>query len=184
MKIGIVGCAGRMGRMLLGEVIAQDGLVLSGGTESPGHENLSDDLGVLAGVASQGIIAGDDTSALFDASDVVIDFTVPATTQTHAALAAKHQTALVIGTTGLSAEDQAAVETAAQKVAVVQAANMSVGVNVLLGLAEPLLKMARIRLNAVTCSGSGLPLTSRARRQSILPITAASKKKLEKSWVF
>jgi len=136
MKIGIVGCAGRMGRMLLGEVIAQDGLVLSGGTESPGHENLSDDLGVLAGVASQGIIAGDDTSALFDASDVVIDFTVPATTETHAALAAKHQTALVIGTTGLSAEDQAAVETAAQKVAVVQAANMSVGVNVLLGLAE------------------------------------------------
>lgn len=136
MKIGIVGCAGRMGRMLLGEVIAQDGLVLSGGTELPGHENLSDDLGVLAGVASQGIIAGDDTSALFDASDVVIDFTVPATTETHAALAAKHQTALVIGTTGLSAEDQAAVETAAQKVAVVQAANMSVGVNVLLGLAE------------------------------------------------
>lgn len=136
MNIGIVGCAGRMGRMLLGEVLSQDGLSLSGGTESPGHANLGDDLGVLAGVQNAGVAATDDAAALFAASDVVIDFTVPATTQTHAALAAEHASALVIGTTGLSAEDQTAVEAAAKKVAVVQAANMSVGVNVLLGLAE------------------------------------------------
>jgi 4-hydroxy-tetrahydrodipicolinate reductase len=136
MNIGIVGCAGRMGRMLLGAVIGQDGLTLSGGTESPGHTNVEDDLGVLAGTASAGVLASDDTAALFAASDVVIDFTVPATTQTHAALAAVHNAALVIGTTGLSADDQAAVKAAAKKVAVVQAANMSVGVNVLLGLAQ------------------------------------------------
>ena len=136
MKIGIVGCAGRMGRMLLGEVISQDGLELSGGTEFSGHDVLGEDLGVLAGVAAVGQAASDDTAALFAASDVVIDFTVPATTQSHAALAAENKTALVIGTTGLSADDQAAVEKAAGQVAVIQAANMSVGVNVLLGLAE------------------------------------------------
>ena len=136
MKIGIVGCAGRMGRMLLSEVLNQDGLELAGGTESSGHEVFGEDLGMLAGAGPQGLLASDDTAALFAAADTVIDFTIPATTQGHAALATKHGTAWVIGTTGLSPEDQAAVENAAQKVAVVQAANMSVGVNVLLGLTE------------------------------------------------
>ncbi len=136
MKIGIVGCAGRMGRMLLSEILDQDGLELAGGTESPGHAVLGEDLAVLAGANPQGLLVSDDTAALFAAADVIIDFTIPATTQGHAALAIEHKTALVIGTTGLAADDQAAVERAAQKIAVVQAANMSVGVNVLLGLTE------------------------------------------------
>jgi 4-hydroxy-tetrahydrodipicolinate reductase len=136
MKIGIVGCAGRMGRMLVSEVLAQDGLALAGGAESPGHAALGQDVAALAGAEAAGIAVSDDIAALFAVSDAVIDFTVPATVQTHAKLAADHGAALVIGTTGLSADDQRAVKAAAKNIPVVQAANMSVGVNVLLGLAE------------------------------------------------
>ncbi|MEX2451711.1 MAG: 4-hydroxy-tetrahydrodipicolinate reductase [Rhodospirillales bacterium] len=136
MKIGIVGCAGRMGRMLVSEVLAEDGLALAGGAESPGHAALGQDVAALAGAEAAGIAVSDDIAALFAASDAVIDFTVPATAQTHAKLAADHGAALVLGTTGLSADDQRAVKAAAKNIPVVQAANMSVGVNLLLGLAE------------------------------------------------
>jgi 4-hydroxy-tetrahydrodipicolinate reductase len=77
---------------------------------------------------------GDDPGALFACSDVVIDFTSPQATVRHARLAASHGVALVVGTTGLGPADFEVLKSAAQSVAVVQAANMSVGVNLLLGL--------------------------------------------------
>ena len=94
------------------------------------------DLGELAGVKPLGIMAGDDVTALFDAVDVVIDFTVPAASVDHAKLAAKTGKGLVIGTTGLDAEQTRAVESAAQHAAILWAPNMSLGVNLLLGLVE------------------------------------------------
>ena len=136
MKIGIVGCAGRMGRMLVAEVLATDGCELAGGTEHSGSEHLGADLGVLAGQEAVGIAASDDATALFDAADVVIDFTIAATTENHATLAGQHGTALVLGTTGLDAAAQGAVENAAKSAAIVQAANFSLGVNLLMGLTE------------------------------------------------
>lgn len=66
----------------------------------------------------------------------MIDFTVQAVARRHADLAARHGVALVIGTTGLEPDDQTAIAAAADVVPVVQAANMSVGVNLLLGLTE------------------------------------------------
>ncbi len=136
MNIGIVGAAGRMGKMLIAAVTAADGARLVGGTEAPGHADLGHDLGELAGVGALDIALTPDTNALFHAADVVIDFTVPAATATHAALAVELNTALVIGTTGLDATAQGAITKAAKKVAIVQAANYSVGVNLLLGLAK------------------------------------------------
>ena len=128
MKIGIVGCAGRMGRMVAAEVLATDGVELAGGTEAPGSDFIGRDI--------DGIKVGDDAGTLFRASGVVIDFTVPAATMVHAGLAGENGCALIVGTTGLEAEHMAALEKAAEKAVVVQAANMSVGVNLLLGLAE------------------------------------------------
>ncbi len=136
MKIGIVGCAGRMGRMLVAEALATDGCDLAGGTEFSGSEHVGSDLGVLAGQDSVGMIAGEDPAALFEASDVIIDFTIAATTEGHAGLAARYGTALVLGTTGLDAAAQTAVESAATSAAIVQAANFSLGVNLLMGLTE------------------------------------------------
>ena len=138
MKIGVVGCAGRMGRMVVAEVVATAGCELAGGTEQPDSPFLGQDIGAVAGVGPAGFAIGPDTGALFGASDAVIDFTHASTVAGHAGLAARHGTVLVTGTTGLSGDAQGALAAAAEKAAIVQAANMSAGVSVLLGITERL----------------------------------------------
>lgn len=135
-RIGVVGAAGRMGRMLVRTVHETDGCALAGGCERPGAEALGRDIGELAGVGALGLPLGDDPVPLFAAADAVIDFTAPAATVAHAELAAQAQAVHVIGTTGLGPEEQAAVERAAFHTPIVQAPNMSLGVNLLLALVE------------------------------------------------
>ncbi|HZD26162.1 MAG TPA: 4-hydroxy-tetrahydrodipicolinate reductase, partial [Alphaproteobacteria bacterium] len=141
MKVGVVGCAGRMGINLLREAAQTAGCVIGGGTERPGHPALGRDLGELAGLELAGIAVGDDPAALFAAVDAVLDFTLPEATVAHAALAAEHGTPLVIGTTGTSAEQDAAIARAAGRVAIMRGANMSVGVNLLLALTEQVARL-------------------------------------------
>src|SRR5229473_768022 len=117
IRVGITGCGGRMGRMLAAEVLASTGLKLAGG-------------GPL------GLAASADTGALFAAADVVIDFTTPVAAAVHAALAAKHGKAFVLGTTGLDDAQTKAVEAAAKRVPIVWAPNMSPAVTLLMGLVE------------------------------------------------
>jgi 4-hydroxy-tetrahydrodipicolinate reductase len=113
MKIGITGCNGRMGQSLINEINASEDLEFSGGIDQ-----------------------GDDAFALFEKADIIIDFTRPEATIKHAELAAQIGTALVIGTTGLSDEQETQLKEAATKTVIVYAANMSVGVNMLLALVE------------------------------------------------
>jgi len=136
MKIGIVGCAGRMGRMLTSLVLETEGADLGGGTEAPDSPFVGQDVAVLAGAEPSGILVGDDAAGMFAAVDTVIDFTVPAATVAHARLAAAAGTALVAGTTGLSGDDMEQLSAAGEKTAIVHAGNMSLGVNLLVGLAE------------------------------------------------
>ncbi|HSV29277.1 MAG TPA: 4-hydroxy-tetrahydrodipicolinate reductase, partial [Candidatus Omnitrophota bacterium] len=68
--------------------------------------------------------------------DAVIDFTAPAATVTHAGMAAAAGKVLVVGTTGLSKDDEAKLQQAADRVPVVYAPNFSVGVNLLMALTE------------------------------------------------
>jgi 4-hydroxy-tetrahydrodipicolinate reductase len=130
-RIGIVGCAGRMGRMVARCVEETDGLELAGGTEQPGSEAVGRDLGELAGLGSQGLPVGDDPVDLFAKAQAVIDFTTPAASVAHAELAAQAKAALIVGTTGLDPAQEAAVERAARHTTVVRAANMSLGINLL-----------------------------------------------------
>jgi 4-hydroxy-tetrahydrodipicolinate reductase len=136
MKIGVVGCAGRMGQMLVREIAATPGCTLAGGTERVGGPALGKDIGVLAGLDPLGVTAIDDAAALFAEADAVIDFTSPAATERHAALAAQSETVLVIGTTGLNPSQQASILQAASHTPIIQSPNMSVGVNLLLALVE------------------------------------------------
>ncbi len=136
MKIGIVGCAGRMGRMLVQEVLNTDGAALAGGTEPAGAPHLGQDIGLLVGSEPAGALIGDDPAALFAAADAVIDFTTPAASLAHAHLAAEHGTALVIGTTGMTAAHEAEIRALANHAAIVMAPNMSVGVNLLFALTQ------------------------------------------------
>jgi 4-hydroxy-tetrahydrodipicolinate reductase len=134
--VGIIGCAGRMGRMLVADARAVPGLRLAGGSEAPDSPLLGRDIGELAGVGAVGLAAVADLERLFAAADVVIDFTVPAASAAHAAQAAKSGKALVVGTTGLDAAQVKAIEMAATRVPIVWAPNMSPAVTLLLALVE------------------------------------------------
>ncbi|MFO1127600.1 MAG: 4-hydroxy-tetrahydrodipicolinate reductase [Rhodospirillales bacterium] len=134
MKIGIAGAAGRMGRMLAAAVAHTPEAELAGGLERPGHPEIGSDVAGLAGLAACGATVGDDAEALFAAADAVLDFTTPETLLSLAPVAARSGKAYVVGTTGLAAPHFAALAEAAKAVPIVQAANMSVGVNLLLGL--------------------------------------------------
>ena len=124
LRIGIAGIAGRMGR-LLAEEVAAAGATLSGGTLRPGS---------VARDAPARILP--DFPALCAASEVVIDFTHASASAMHAAAAAEAGTPLVLGTSGLSAADEAAVVAAAERIPVVYAANFAPGVNLVLAIAE------------------------------------------------
>jgi 4-hydroxy-tetrahydrodipicolinate reductase len=133
IRVGIMGCGGRMGRMLVAEVHATPNCVLAGGAEAAGSAFLGRDIGELAGIGTAGMLATDDVSSVASASDVLIDFTTPEASVTNARIAAQRSTALVIGTTGLDAVQAVAIEAAAKLVGIVWAPNMSPAVTMLMG---------------------------------------------------
>ncbi len=135
MKVGIVGCTGRVGSILIQELQSGNwaGLELAGGADR--------DLSVLKNLE---FFTTTTPEELFERADVVIDFTRPEATMNHAALAAKHKTTLIVGTTGMTKDDESKLHEAAKKTAILYAANMSVGVNMLLALVE----QAAARLDA------------------------------------
>jgi 4-hydroxy-tetrahydrodipicolinate reductase len=132
MKIAIAGAGGRMGRTLIRKVTEAEGLAVSGGLEIAGSPLLGEDLGKLAGLDELGVVASDDARTVFSGADVVIDFTLAEATANNALIAAEVGTAFVVGTTGMNDDQQARIERAATQVAIVQAGNMSLGVNLLM----------------------------------------------------
>lgn len=112
--MGIAGITGRMGRLLANSVPAA-GALLAGGI---GHTGGLTDLAANA--------------------DVIIDFTTQATVRGHAGILAERGIPWVLGTTGLTAEDDAAVRAASAHIPVFQAANFAPGVNLVFALAERL----------------------------------------------
>ncbi len=136
MRIGVVGCAGRMGRTLIERVAMTPGCTLAGVCDRPGFSGVGQDAGTLAGLEPLGVAVAEGPAAVFAASEAVIDFTTPATTAGHAALAVEHRCALIIGTTGIPPAVEAALAEAGRHIPIVASANMSLGVNLLIGLVE------------------------------------------------
>jgi 4-hydroxy-tetrahydrodipicolinate reductase len=136
MKIAIAGAAGRMGQMLIREIARTDGCSLAGALEAAGSNALGSDAGEVASAGNKGVKITSDGAAAIGDAQVLIDFTVPAATVANARLAADKGVSMVIGTTGLNPEQTAAVHDAAKKVPIMWAANMAVGVNILLSLVE------------------------------------------------
>lgn len=135
MKIAIAGAAGRMGRALLGAVASADDLTLSGALVRPGHPAAGQDAGLMAGGA-QGVSVSTDPRAVIAGCDVLIDFTSPAATLAFAGLCAAAGRPVVIGTTGLSADDMERLRAHAALIPLVVAPNTSVGVTLSLHLLE------------------------------------------------
>lgn len=130
-KMIVCGAAGRMGRTLVNLISQNPEAILVGGIEMPGHPSLGTDAGTLAGVAAQQIPITDSLAAIAASDTVILDFT-----NAEAALSTLHTavdrgSAVVIGSTGFSAAQQAEFDTLAPRIRSVVAANMSVGITVL-----------------------------------------------------
>ena len=135
-RIAVFGATGRMGQTLIRLIADDDRLELVGAATEPGHSAIGRDAGVEAGVDELGVTITADVTAAVSGAEVAIDFTLPAATSGNVAACVEHGVALVIGTTGLSADDQAVFEPAAGSIALLYGRNMSVGVNVLSALAR------------------------------------------------
>ena len=132
--IVVTGASGRMGRMLVREVLATDGCRLVGAVEREGSDWVGQDVGTAMGGAAVGVTVTDDPVEAIARAQAVIDFTAPAATVAFAELAAQARAVHVIGTTGLSADDLKKLAAAARHAPVIRAGNMSLGVNLLAGL--------------------------------------------------
>ena len=132
MRIVIAGVTGRMGREVAAVAEAEPGVEIVGGTVRPGSSAAEQTWQAVTGVAVPGARIVTDARELLAGEAVLIDFTAPAATVAHARACAATGAALVSGTTGLSAAEQAAVEAAAARVPVFLARNMSQGVSALL----------------------------------------------------
>jgi 4-hydroxy-tetrahydrodipicolinate reductase len=182
--IVVCGAAGRMGRLLIKLTAADPHATLAGAVEAPGHAALGRDAGEVAGIEPLGIrVAATYAPA---PESVTLDFSAPAAALAHLEIAAAVGAAIVIGTTGLSAEERRRAEALARQTRTVIAPNMSVGVAVLerlvataataLGpafdveIAEVHHRLKRdapsgtaLRLGEVAADAQGTPLAGRAR---------------------
>ena len=131
MKLAIMGAAGRMGRELAKAIHDIDGCTIAGAIEQPGSIAVGQDVGLLAGLGKLGTLISDDPLAVIAKVDGILDFTVPKASVELAGLAANARIVHVIGTTGHTEEQMAAIRAAARHATIVKAGNMSLGVNLL-----------------------------------------------------
>lgn len=139
MRIAIAGADGRMGRMLIEAVLAAPDLKITVALERAGANGIGQDAGAFLG-RDTGVLITDNLDALAGA-DCLIDFTRPEGTLAHLAACVRHGTKCVIGTTGLDDQGNQAIHSASQKIAIVRAPNMSVGVNAVLKLLDMAAKL-------------------------------------------
>lgn len=137
-KVIIAGAAGRMGRRIGAMVAQNSNLELIGGFEQPSSPFVGQDIGEVGGYGTQGVKIAAGLESIIDQGDVVIDFTFHAATLEFAEICEKHKTNMVIGTTGLSQDHLDELRQRANNIAIVQSANMAVGVNVMFKVAKKL----------------------------------------------
>jgi 4-hydroxy-tetrahydrodipicolinate reductase len=133
--IAIAGSTGRMGRTLLEAIFQSSDLRLHAALEHPDSPFLGKDAGALVG-SPCGVLVSADVAAAVQGSQVLIDFTRPEGTLLHLETCRKLGIGMVIGTTGMTAEQKAKISDAAHEIGIVFAPNMSVGVTVMLKLLE------------------------------------------------
>lgn len=129
IRIGVLGVGGRMGQAIVHEVQAAADMLLVGGVERAGH-------GMCGSLIGDGLVVGANAQPIAHKADVLVDFTSPAALAENLRAAIDGNAAMVIGTTGLEAAHQRAIDVATNSIAVLQSPNMSLGVNLLADLVE------------------------------------------------
>jgi 4-hydroxy-tetrahydrodipicolinate reductase len=135
LKIAVAGASGRMGQMLIEAISSADDMVLAGALNVTGSPSIGQDAAAFTGKTA-GVLVTDDLAQGLENADYLIDFTRPEGTLKHLDYCAAHGIKMIIGTTGFDDAGKAAIAQAAQKIAIVFAPNMSVGVNVTMKLLE------------------------------------------------
>ncbi|HBU28781.1 MAG TPA: 4-hydroxy-tetrahydrodipicolinate reductase, partial [Thiobacillus sp.] len=135
VRTAIAGVSGRMGRALLEAVAADPGCALHAAIDRPGSPLVGQDAGAAWGAAS-GVAVSDRPAAALQGAHALIDFTRPEATFAYLDACVAANVALVIGTTGFDEVGKARIAAAAKQIPIVFAPNMSVGVNLLMKLAE------------------------------------------------
>jgi 4-hydroxy-tetrahydrodipicolinate reductase len=136
MRLIVAGAGGRMGRTLIQAIAANKDATLAGAVDSRGSAVIGRDAGELAGLGRNGVTVAADIEPLLANADGLLDFTIPAATIAYAELMARHGRVHVIGTTGLSGENEKLIAEAAKRAVVVKSGNMSMGVNPLAALVK------------------------------------------------
>lgn len=134
IRIAILGASGRMGRALISALGDNSSFRLVAALGAPDDPALGEDAGIHAGSIELGILINSDMQAAVDACDVLVDFSSPDATVLAIESCALYGRPVVSGTTGLSAAQQAVVVEASRRIAICQAANYSIGINVCLKL--------------------------------------------------
>ena len=127
----VAGAAGRMGGRLINAVMDHPQLELVGAFERPNHPDAGRDAGLAAGLGETGIPLSESLEEVIEEGEVVIDFTQPEASLRHMEMAAERGRAMVVGTTGFSADQRRRIEELGERMRLVVAPNMSVGVNLL-----------------------------------------------------
>lgn len=133
IRVAVTGAAGRMGQMIVRIISETPGVILSGAVEYPGHAAIGKDAGDLAGVGSLGVLITAGLGTAISGCDVVIDFTSAKASLDHLDLVASQGKAIVVGSTGFTPEEKAAIN-ARKDAKIFFAPNMSVGMNLLFKL--------------------------------------------------
>jgi 4-hydroxy-tetrahydrodipicolinate reductase len=136
VRIAILGAAGRMGRTLIRCAAGLPNVRVTAAVDVAGCPAAGQDSGLLAGVGANGVPVSVDLAAACAIADVAIDFTFHSAVPVNAGVAAARGVALVIGTTGLDAQETAGVHDAAKRIPILWAPNMSLGVNLLFALTQ------------------------------------------------
>lgn len=131
IRLAIGGVGGRMGSLIAALALQDKRFRVVGALESPGHPWLGQDLGPSLGRATTQVVVTDEAASALAEADVLVEFTAPEATVAHATVAAQHQVAMVIGTTGLSTAQMQQLRRAAVRIPLFWSANMALGVYVL-----------------------------------------------------
>ncbi len=134
----VAGAAGRMGTTIIRNIFRTEGIELAAAFEHPENPAVGKDVSEILGLPEKtGIIIQDSLEKVIDSGEVIIDFTFHTASLEHARLNARYGRAMVIGTTGFSKEELAEIHELARKhFPLVQAYNMSLGINLLYKLVE------------------------------------------------
>ena len=145
MKICMAGACGRMGRRILEMVAAADDLEIGGAFDAPENSGMELTVGAESG-NTQTVIVGD-AAAEIAKSDAMIDFTFAGVCMNNVRLATEAGVPSIIGTTGLTDEQQAELGELSTKVPIVFAPNMSIGVNLLFKLTRQVAEVLGLDYN-------------------------------------